>query len=234
MDDAPRLAEVIGALSLATDLAAGFGMETALRTCVLSVEIAKGFGLRNQALRDVFYTGLLRFIGCTAFSHEQAYYGGGDDHAFSRDLARVDAGRRAEVALTIIREVGRSTRGLRRAQAVARTLADPAGPHKFATAHCDLAIRLAVRLGMSDGVVESLGQMYERWDGRGQPLGLARDAIALPARIMHVAFRAEVHRTLDGVDAAQRTVAARSGGELEPALVALFSANADEWLARSG
>ena len=110
--------------------------------------------------------------------------------------------RRSRSATTVsTRRAFAAIRGLAgRAVGLARTLGDPEGPKKFATAHCDLAIRLAVRLGMGEGVVTSLGQMYERWDGRGQPLGLAGDAIALPARIMHVAFRAEVHRTLDGID----------------------------------
>src|SRR5439155_15609145 len=142
-------------------------------------------GLSGEPLRDVYYTGLLRFIGCTAFSHEQAFYGGGDDLGFSRVLAPVDAARPAQVLGAIVKNVGRGAGPVGRVRAVARTLADPKGPAKFAAAHCDLAVRLAARLGMSERVSAALGQIYERWDGRGNPHGAAGEAIALPARLMH-------------------------------------------------
>jgi HD-GYP domain-containing protein (c-di-GMP phosphodiesterase class II) len=222
MTEAPRLAELVGSLSLATDLAAGFALETALRTSYLAVELGRAVGLGGDQLRDVYYTGLLRFIGCTAFSHEQAFYGGGDDLGFSRALAAVDLARPAQVVRAIVRGVGRGAGPVGRVTAIARTLGDPAGPRKFAAAHCDLAVRLAPRLGMSAGVVTALGQIYERWDGRGNPQGVAGEALALPARLMHVAWRAELHRGLDGAAAAMEVVQARAGSELDPALSARF------------
>lgn len=217
-----RLAELVGALSLATDLAAGFAMETALRTCVLAVQLARAAGLEGQALGDVYYTGLLRFIGCTAFAHEQAYAGAGDDLAFSRVLGMADAGNPRDVLGTIVGRLGRGAGLVARAQAVARTLSDPKGPRKFAAAHCDLAIRLATRLGMRPPVLAALGAIYERWDGRGNPVALAGEQIPMPARLMHVAWRAEIHRGLEGPEAAAAIVQARAGGELDPALARLF------------
>jgi putative nucleotidyltransferase with HDIG domain len=116
---------------------------------------------------------------------------------------------------------------------VARTLSDPQGPSKFAAAHCDLAVRLATRLGMSERVVAALGQIYERWDGKGNPSRVAGENVALPARLMHVAWRAEVHRGFGGVPAAIEVVKQRSGGELDPTLAASFAARARELLAVS-
>ncbi|HVR63571.1 MAG TPA: HD domain-containing phosphohydrolase [Polyangia bacterium] len=217
-----RLAELVGALSLATDLAAGFALETALRTCVLAVGLGQARGLGGPDLSDVYYTGLLRFVGCTAFAHEQAHAGAGDDMAFSRVLGMADAGNPRDVLATIVGKLGRGAGALARARAVARTLSDPGAPRKFATAHCDLAIRLATRLGMRPAVVAALGSIYERWDGRGNPVGLGGDNIPLPARLMHVAWRAEVHRALEGPAAAVAVVGARAGGELDPALAQLF------------
>src|SRR5262245_38275685 len=79
-----RLAELIGGLSFATDLGAGLGAETALRTCLLAVHLGREIGVKGEELRDVYYTGLLRFIGCTAYAHETASQFGGDDLAFLR------------------------------------------------------------------------------------------------------------------------------------------------------
>ena len=52
MSDAqPRLAEPVGALSLATDLAAGLAFETAHRTCLLAVRLGRTLGV--QILQDM-------------------------------------------------------------------------------------------------------------------------------------------------------------------------------------
>jgi hypothetical protein len=58
-----RLAELLATLSLATDLAMDFPPETALRTCLLAVHIARQLGVSEEQVSDVFYTSLLRHIG---------------------------------------------------------------------------------------------------------------------------------------------------------------------------
>ena len=46
--------------------------------------------------------------------------------------------------------------------------------------------------------MKALGQIYERFDGKGHPRGLRGDEIELPARILQLAFVAEVYRGLGG------------------------------------
>jgi HD-GYP domain-containing protein (c-di-GMP phosphodiesterase class II) len=65
-----RLAELLAAFSLATDLAMGQPMGHALRTCLLAVRLGESLGLREQELADVYHLALLRRIGCTGDSHE--------------------------------------------------------------------------------------------------------------------------------------------------------------------
>jgi HD-GYP domain-containing protein (c-di-GMP phosphodiesterase class II) len=218
----PRLAELVGSLSLATDVAAGLALETALRTSLLAVQLGRELNLRGQALADVYYTGLLRFIGCTAFAHETAKYGAGDDQGLLRTLTPVDTGRPIGVVGRIIGGAGQGAPPLRRAGAVLRLLLDPKMGPRMAAAHCSQAVALATRLSMPQTVVTSLGQIYERFDGKGSPHALRGDAIALPARILHVAWRAEVHRGLENAAASVAVVRERSGGELDPDLAEVF------------
>ena len=228
----PRLAELIGSLSLATDLAAGLGPETALRTALLAVRTGAALGLRDAALADVFYTALLRFIGCTAFAHEMAWrYGGGDDLGLIGALAPADVARPTDIVRLVVQHAGKGMGAGRRVQAVARTLSDPAVGVKIATAHCDLAVRLAARLGMTEGVVVALGQIYERYDGKGGPHGLGGEQLSLPARLLHIAWRAEVQRAIGGPAEAWAVVQARARGELDPDVVAAFGAISGEALA---
>ena len=60
----------MGALSLATDAAAGFAPETAVRTSVIAVRLGRAAGLSPDELRDCYYAGLLRYLGCTGYAHE--------------------------------------------------------------------------------------------------------------------------------------------------------------------
>src|SRR6185436_13429129 len=61
-----RLAEVMAALSLATDLGMGQPLEFALTSCVLATRLGESLGMPESDLRDVYYFGLLRFIGCNS------------------------------------------------------------------------------------------------------------------------------------------------------------------------
>ena len=49
-----HLAEVVAALSLATDLGTGQLLEQALRTCLLAMRISEGIGLDKPALGSVY------------------------------------------------------------------------------------------------------------------------------------------------------------------------------------
>jgi len=60
-----RAAEIVGALSLATDLGTGQPLEHALRTAVLAVRLGELAGASAQELADTYYVALLHASGCT-------------------------------------------------------------------------------------------------------------------------------------------------------------------------
>lgn len=218
----PRLAQLLAGVGVATDLAAGLDMETSARATVLAMELARDVGLRGAALRGVYYTSMLRFVGCTSLAAETARMAGGDDLAMLGDLIVPDGGSPPAVLSTIVRRVGRTESPLARVAAVARTLAHPGFPQQLAAAHCAQAIALAEHVGAPPEAVAALGQVYERFDGKGGPRHLRGDAIELGVRIVHVALRAEIHRRIEGPAAALEVLAARRGGELDGALVDRF------------
>ena len=62
-ENAPiRLAELIAALSIATDLGMGQPMEYALCSCVLAVRLGEKLGLSEEELYEVYYQALLRYM----------------------------------------------------------------------------------------------------------------------------------------------------------------------------
>src|SRR5262245_24085 len=122
-------------------------METSARATVLACDLARDLGLRGDPLRCVYYTAMLRFVGCTSLAAETAAIAAGNDLEVLGDLIIPDAGSPRQILGAIVTKVGRSAPPLARAAAVARTLANPKFPQQLAAAHCEQAVALAEHLG---------------------------------------------------------------------------------------
>jgi len=73
-----RAAELVGALSLASDLGTGQPLEHALRTAVLAVRLGELADASTDELADTYYVALLHASGCTSNSHEATQLFGED------------------------------------------------------------------------------------------------------------------------------------------------------------
>lgn len=187
-----RFAELLGAISLATDLGTGEHRSHGLRTAVLAVALGRELGLDDVAVADVRQVALLRFLGCTADSSDTARMTGGDEIGFLAAMAPVTMGSPPEQVARLVRTVGAGRGPVERARLVAGALADPGGAKRSLSAHCEVAAMLADRLGTSAAVRDALAHGHERWDGSGFPDGLAADAIPLPVRVAVVARDADL------------------------------------------
>jgi HD-GYP domain-containing protein (c-di-GMP phosphodiesterase class II) len=228
--DSVRLAELIGALSLATDLGMGQPMEYAMRSCVLAVRLGQAAQLDETCLSQVFYVALLRFVGCMADAPLAAETFG-DEKATRAWLAAVDWGRPSSMLLALLRHQGAGLAPARRASSVATALAYLPRLWGTATAHCEVGQLLASRLGLGGAVQDALGQVYERWDGRGIPRRLRGEEVALPMRVVLLANDAITFHHHGGVEAAVAVAQERSGGAYDPRLVEVFVSQADTLLA---
>jgi HD-GYP domain-containing protein (c-di-GMP phosphodiesterase class II) len=226
-----RRGEVIAALSLATDLAVGQPVEFALQSCVLATRIGRMLGVSADELSEIYYQSLLRYVGCNAETHAMAALLG-DEIDFRRDFARIDPGRAAEMAGLIFTYLRRANAGagmfgmvaaVARGLVVSQTVAA-----ENLSAHCEVAERLAERLGLPATVRRNLNQIYERHDGRGLPRGIKGEAIAPAVRVVSLAQDAIVLRAAFGVADAHNKLAARSGGAYEPRLIDRFLKRAGE------
>ena len=84
------------------------------------------------------------------------------------------------------------------------------------TTHCVVAGLFAMRLGLGVEVRDGLQQVFERWDGKGTPAGIAGEQIALSARIVVIADIVESFRRIGGVAGGRRRGAPTSGGAVRP------------------
>ncbi len=229
-----RLAELVAALSLATDLGMGQPLEYALSVCVLSVRLGEAFGLNESKLREVYYLALLRHIGCNAETYTMANILG-DELALRTDAATADLGRSSQAIGLVARSIRRSyadASPFQIARLIAQgIMASPQVMKESFSGFCEVAQRLAARLGFDEGVIHALGQVFERWDGRGSPAGLKGEQIAPSMRIVSLAQDAVTFHRLDGSEAAVSMVRERKGTMYDPDMAELFCQQASKLLA---
>lgn len=224
-----RRADFMIALAYATDLATGQSREFALRSCVLAMRLADAAGLDIDQRRNVYHQALLRYIGCNADTHLLAS-AFGDEIALRRDLATIDMGSHSEIADTFVRAFSRFFADMAPedlAKAVQQGLAEAMQVSvPILAGHCEVAQRIGMRLGLSEGMRENLGQLYERWDGHGLPRGLKGEEVKLAVRLVTLAQEVVALIEAHGYDAMIGVITKRRGGACEPELTDLFLSHA--------
>jgi len=215
-------ADVLTALSLVTDLGMGNPPETAMRGCLIATGLARRLGLDDRTTTDVYYTTLLRYVGCTAPAHEQAFVSGGDDIGLRARRAYIDSSRRREAVKLVFLQPGGGEPLLDKVRQLAGLIVRPGMERQMKTADCEVASSTARRLGLSSGVQRALHEIFERWDGRGVPKGLRGEAITVPARFAQVATLAVLLEGVVGHQSMFAAIGQRAGGQLDPTLTSAF------------
>lgn len=226
-----RVAEVVAALSLATDLGIGVPVEHGLHSTLFAMRLCERLGVEPQTASETYYACLLFYVGCTAGAEIAAELFGSDD-ALMRYAGPVRFGSRRELAAGFMRAVAppgaprparavQLVRGLPRA---ARAL------DSHVVAQCEVGQMLTDRLGVHASVRELFWYLTERWDGKGQPRRVKGEEIPLPVRIVHVARDAALQRMLGGDEFAARVVLDRAGGAFDPEIAERLAVEAGEIL----
>jgi HD-GYP domain-containing protein (c-di-GMP phosphodiesterase class II) len=228
-----RLVDLLAAFSLATDLGMGLPYETALRVCLLATRLARRMAVPEHQVSDVFFVALLRFVGCTSFAHEESVMFGGDDIALRHTGVYTDFADPRQVLAFFSSALPEDASVVRRAGAVAGGFLRMAKRGTTLVAsHCEVAAAAARRLGLGASVQDALAQMFERWDGKGEPRKLRAEDVALSVRIIHLAQLAVLFDQTGGVDGAQQVVRSRAGGALDPGMAEAFTRHGRELLER--
>jgi HD-GYP domain-containing protein (c-di-GMP phosphodiesterase class II) len=224
---AARKAEMVGMLTAATALALGCAPAALFDGTTLSVRFAEHLGWSRADLGTVYWYGLLRYAGCHAENHLFSSLVG-DEIAFNRQYGLIDTGDPAQMLQLVVGLVQRAHASLGQAGIDALLAASLPGLQQSAeqviAGHCDVAQRLAVRLGFDATIVEAIAHFRERWDGLGLPRHVAGEALPKAVRLVFLCHDVSVLTHVLGRDAALTAVAERRGRAYEPSL-------ADEFLA---
>ncbi|HRW15102.1 MAG: HD domain-containing protein [Rhodobacteraceae bacterium] len=220
-------------LAYATDLATGQSRDFALRSCVLAMRLADEMGLGVEERREVFHQAILRYIGCNADTHLLAS-AFGDEIAMRQDMALADLGSQSEIGNIFVRAFTRVfadmppeelNRAIQEGLAGALEIGVP-----ILAGHCEVAQRIGQRIGLEEGMLENLAQLYERWDGHGMPRGLKGSEVRLPVRMVTLAQEVIALAEAYGFDAMIEAIGKRRGGAYEAELADLFLGDAERLL----
>jgi HD-GYP domain-containing protein (c-di-GMP phosphodiesterase class II) len=220
-DDRIRLAELMAALSLATDLGLGQPLEHELGICLTALELAERLGCSAQERSDVYYIALLEHVGCTGAAPYLASWVGGDEIHFQSGVQVLGpVSEPAEDLRYLVRRLADDRPLPERARLLVKLLVAGKRQGELMAANlCEGATLLARRLHMREEVALALGQLMERWDGKGLPGEAAAEEISRPQRIVRVAHDfvaiADARDREAAVDALER----RRGRGYDPAIV---------------
>lgn len=205
-------------LSLSCDLANGNPPETAIRTACIAVRIGERHGLRKSEIAELGFTSILRFMGCTSFSTEEAKTLG-NEILIRRTLAHLDSEDPFEILKTVLLKNTQafSWAGIKNAVLNGETIY-----RNMASAHCETASYFANDLGLSQEVKKSLNEFYERWDGKGEPNRKQGEDISINARIINLAYFIELMEERLRPSEIQKLIQKRKGKQFDPNLTKYF------------
>lgn len=219
-----RTADLLGAFSLASDLAMGLHMEHGARSCYIGMHIAQEMGLPSEECTNLYYAELLKDAGCTTWTSQLAGFWLVDELAAKRDLQFFRNVRNPlDVISWLMKYVAAGAPLPTRATHFLDFLVKGREfMREGFESTCHVAARVAQRLGMPQAVQDALMQVFEQWDGHGMPHGTRSDAIPIVSRIVLVTSFLEVFHRVEGRDAARQVALARRGKAFDPSVVDTF------------
>ena len=216
------LAELVGAFSYALDITEGQPAGHGVRSCWIGSHIGRALGLGPAELHDLYYTLLLKDLGCSSNAARICELYEADDLAFKQGFKTVGTSLAATLHFVFAKTARESSFG-RRAAAVGNILKNGVAiADEMILSRCTRGADIARSLRFSDAVCDGIYALDEHWDGSGRPGRLQGETIPLFARIALLAQVADVFHSHAGRDAAIAEVRRRSGSWLDPALVAIF------------
>lgn len=215
-------AEIVSAFSYALDLTQGQPKGHCIRVCWIGSHIGQALGLDKERQWELYYTLLLKDLGCSSNAARICELYLADDHAIKRDYKLVDGKLGNVLKFVLARTAPNATLG-ERISALGNVLVNGSKiEHDMIETRCIRGADIARQLRFPETVAEGIAGLDEHWDGSGQPNGLEGDAIPLYSRIALLSQVIDVFRMANGEEAACDEVRKRSGGWFDPVLCDVF------------
>jgi HD-GYP domain-containing protein (c-di-GMP phosphodiesterase class II) len=217
-----KLSELIASLSYALDITEGQPPGHCLRCCWIGMHIGRELGLPEEQLWELYYTLLLKDLGCSSNAARICELYLTDDRNFKRDWMLVGDSL-PQVLGFVLKHTGLNAGLAERFRSVMTILRDGRELSQGLVAtRCQRGAEIARLLRFPEGVAAGIYSLDEHYNGMGKPAQLAGDAIPLYSRIALLSQVADVFNAQSGRAAAIAEVKSRAGLWFDPRLVAAF------------
>jgi HD-GYP domain-containing protein (c-di-GMP phosphodiesterase class II) len=217
-----KLSELIASLSYALDITEGQSPGHCLRCCWVAMHIGREAGLTESELWQLYYTVLLKDLGCSSNAARICELYLADDRDFKRDWMLVNDSL-PQVLGFVLKHTGLKAGLAERFRSVMTIIRDGRElQNEFVATRCQRGAEIARLLRFPEGVAEGIYSLDEHYNGGGRPAQLRGEAIPLTSRIALLAQVIDVFHTESGRDSALKEVRARAGQWFDPRLAAAF------------
>jgi putative nucleotidyltransferase with HDIG domain len=217
-----HLAEIVGALSYALDITEGQPVGHSIRCCWIGMHVGRAIGLDDAALSDLYYTLLLKDVGCSSNAARLCQLYLANDLQFKSDYKFIDH-TLPQLLGFILSHTGMKESLAERFRAVVNIVRNGGEiARELIETRCHRGADIARQMRFSETVAQGILDLDEHWNGKGQPLGLEGESISLGARIALLAQVIDVFYTSGGPRDAMREVRQRKGIWFDPNLVDVF------------
>ncbi|MGF0538777.1 HD-GYP domain-containing protein [Agrobacterium sp. ES01] len=223
-----RLAEIIEALSHALDLTEGQPPGHCIRCCYIGMKIGSALGLPEDALQDLFYTLLLKDLGCSSNAARICELYLTDDLKFKKDFKLVD-GSFPQVLRFVLSHTAMETNLSERFRSLLTIFKNGAEiSTTLIQTRCQRGAEIARQMRFSEEVAQGILDLDEHFDGGGKPNGISGETLHIFARIALLAQVVDVFFIDAGPQAAMSEALKRSGTWFDPRVVDAFMVVATE------
>ncbi|MBW8320180.1 MAG: HD-GYP domain-containing protein [Rhizobium sp.] len=217
-----RLAEIIEALSCALDMTEGQPPGHCIRCCWIGTAIGRELGLSDNALQDLYYTLLLKDLGCSSNAARICELYLADDLQFKQDFKLVD-GSLPQILRFVLSHTGMQAGLAERFRSLMHIVRNGGAiATDLIQTRCRRGAEIARQMRFSETVAHGILDLDEHWDGGGQPSGLKGADISPFARIALLSQVIDVFQMSAGQEAAIAEIRRRAGAWFDPEMVAAF------------
>jgi HD-GYP domain-containing protein (c-di-GMP phosphodiesterase class II) len=217
-----RLSELLGALSHALDMVEGQPAGHCVRSCWIGIHIGREIGLSDEQLWELYYTLLLKDLGCSSNAARICRLFLTDDLAFKHGAKTID-GSLPQALRFVLAHTGLKAGLSERFRALVNVFMQSGQiGRELVETRCHRGADIARQMRFSEAVALGIQNLDEHWNGGGMPLGLRGEAIPVYARIALLAQVVDVFQIANGSNAARRAVRHRAGSWFDPQLTAAF------------
>ena len=219
-----RLAEVLSALTYALDITEGQPEGHSVRCCWIGLLIAEELKLDDQQTWELYYTLLLKDLGCSSNAARICELYLADDLSFKKDFKLVN-GSLPQALRFVMSHTGLQAGMAERFRAIINIFQNGGEiSRELIETRCTRGADIARTMRFSEAVAQGIHDLDEHWDGSGKPEGKMGSDISLYARIALLAQVVDIFRLSGGEDAAHKEIENRSGTWFDPMLVKAFKA----------